>query len=498
MTAPALRLVKDNTPNPVPEDGSLSPIDAEITRLAGELLPPAAERFNDIANAKRFLADIGSDLLYCKQAEKWMLWDGTRWATDNSDFVFQYAEAFAEKLYDGVTDQKSARYKNAERANNRAGFEAFQKLAQRSKSVEIATFDAIEKSGHLLNCRNGTLDLSSGELRPHSREDRITRVVGCDYDPEPKTTVWREFIASIMPDAEIRDFLQRCVGYSIAAPVAERAFFLLHGTGANGKSIFINTLNGLLGEYASSADSASFMATRFPSGSQPTPDLARLKGKRFIVVPETQENERLNSTLIKSLSAGDSIVARFLFADVFEFPFHGKLWIATNHKPTITDHSPGFWDRLKLIPFTQRFEAANQLPTDHLMRLLRNAATEVLAWCVEGYREYQKGRLGVPESIQREIDAYKYEQDSIAQFLDERCCTWEQANARRPDVYHIASEYRVSNTDLYKAYEKFCKENGEYARSHRRLTQNMFERGFKQLNSGGRYWDGLRVVNSEQ
>ena len=206
----------------------------------------------------------------------------------------------------------------------------------------------------------------------------------------------------------------------------------------------------------------------------------------------------MNEALVKALSAGDKVTARFLFGEFFDFFFSGKLWIATNHKPTITDHSKGFWDRVKLIPFSQDIPADEVIKSDDLMAQLLADASAVLTWAVQGCRDYfDLDGLDVPDCIQAEIDTYRREQDSIAQFIEERCETIEQGRERLPDKYLIPADYRVSNKDLYAAYKEFCTANGEYLRSHRRLTQNMHERGFHQLNSGGRYWDGVKLVSTE-
>lgn len=463
------------------------------------LMPPddgGPQRYDDLANSKRFLQIIGDDMLFVVEPKKWFIWSGTHWKLDRDDFVFEFAEDFAASLYDTAIDE--AAMKNAKRANNRAGFNAFLELSMRKQSVSIETFD---RQPHLLNCLNGTLDLRTGDLRPHDKADRITRVVNCDYDADglDRPNAFIPFLERIQPDASIRAFLQRSIGYSLLGSVRERAFWILYGTGNNGKSIFTNLFNNLLGEYASTTPAASLMASK--QSTIPN-DIARLRGKRFILIPETEENERLNASLVKSLSAGDTVSARFLFGEYFDFEFSGKLWIATNHKPTITDHSKGMWDRMKIVPFSVDVPANEVVKSDDLMRSLMADAPAVLAWAVQGCRDYYEADgLDTPPVIQTEIDAYRREQDSIAQFLEERCQTWEQAVALKEKDDRLVifeSDFQVPNGDLYAAYKKFCEQNGEYLRSHRRLAQNMKERGFQQRNSGGRYWDGIRLTETEK
>lgn len=480
----------------LPERPESDPVENLITELARDasrtpdnVLPPSgAARYDDLANSERFLDFAGEDVIYCPEAKKWLIWQGTHWQFDRADFVFELAAEFARSLYSTATDKDS--YLNARRASNRAGFNAFLELAQRRKTVSIDRFD--NQTG-VLNCLNGTLELESGSLRPHDRADLITRVVNANYDFDSHSGFFEAFLARIQPDANIRAFLQRSIGYSLLGSVPERAFWILYGTGNNGKSVFTNLFNNLLGEYASTTTTATIMQGNLSAIPN---DIARLKGKRFILVPETEENERLNAALIKRLSGGDTVSARYLFGEYFDFYFSGKLWITTNHKPIITDHSKGLWDRLKLVPFAENIPDNEVIKSDDLMSRLMADADAVLTWAAIGARDYcDQKSLATPDVIQREIDAYRYEQDSIAQFIDERCQTLDQARQSEPQRYFAESDFQIPNSDLYAAYRKFCEANGEYARSHRRLSQNLRERGFQQIKNNARQWAGIRLLD---
>lgn len=498
MTAPTLKLVPNDpieTEINEIEGSMLSAKKAALMKRGGpggDVLPPVdIERYDDLANSKRFLDIIGDEMLYVPEQKKWMIWQGSHWAVDREDFVFQFARDFAGKLYDDADNNEA--YKNAQRANNQSGFNAFTQLSMRQKSTPISTLDDQGRTSRLLNCRNGTLDLRTGDLRGHEKADRITRVVRCDYVEGARSETFETFLKRIQPDPDVRAFLQRSIGYSLLGTSPERAFWILYGTGNNGKSIFTNLFINLLDGYASTTPSATLMQKR----GDATNDIARLRAKRLCVVPETEENERINAAMIKAMSAGDIVTARFLFAEFFDFEFTAKLWIATNHKPTVTDHSKGFWDRCKLIPFAIDIPESEVIKKDELMRRLMADAPAVLAWAVQGARDYfEMAGLDVPRVIQDEIDAYRKEQDSIAQFLEERCQTIEQAREIRPDRYFADTEFEVTNSELYSAYEKFCKSNGEYQRSHRRFTQNMLERGFRQGRQRSRYWEGLRLIDT--
>lgn len=504
MIAAALKLVPDSVDQQIDEiDGEMLAANLELVRSKKgtvEVLPPDGfQRYDDLANARAFLRDIGEQAVYCPEAgKKWFVWKHTHWEMDHEDFIFEYAEDFAERAYGEARRieneaARTAAKANAVRINNAKGFNSFLGFAQRKKTVKISSFDDKDATGHLLNCKNGTLNLRTGALKPHDRADNITRVVRTNYLPGAVSPVFERFLERILPDPDIRAFLQRSIGYSLLGTVPERSFWILYGTGNNGKSILTNLFINLLGNYASTTPASSIMAVQ-QSSSIPN-DIARLKGKRFIVVPETNENERVNAALLKSLSAGDKVSARHLFAEWFDFYFTGKLWIATNHKPRITDHSKGFWDRVKLIPFVQDITDAEVIKSDDLMRQLMAEAEGILAWAVQGSLDYfEMGGLDAPKVIQAEIDAYRFEQDSIAQFIQYCLETVDSFKLARPDEYVIVSNFEADNGKTFETYKKYCNQTGEFCYHQRLLTQKLRERGFTQYPDGGRRkWTGFRI-----
>lgn len=435
--------------------------------------------WDDISIARLFTQECKNEIRFNSDSKKWLIWKGAHWQTDKIDEVVLRAARFSQSLYakapalvKNQADMTTAQ-RQIKRSNTSVGLNAFLNISRAFLSL---TSDELDKNPYLLNCKNGTVNLRTGELEPHSAANLITKLVPYNYEAGAQSRVFDNFLADIQPDPVVRQFLQESIGYSLLGVARERCFWILYGTGNNGKSVFIDLFSELLSDYASSTNSASVMSSkhdRIPN------DIARLHGKRFIVIPETEENERLNAALIKALSGGDKITARFLFGEFFDFYFSGKLWIATNHKPTITDHSKGFWDRLKIIPFTVDIPAASVIKKDTLLSALLDDAPAVLAWAVAGCRSYfGNNSLTVPQKIQDEIETYKYEQDSIAQFIDEACET--------------GGHLSVDNAKLYRRYKDFCADNGEYVRTQRRFTQNLKERGFSQSRiSTGRIWIGI-------
>lgn len=466
----------------------------------GEIVPVLASdtRWNDIANAERFLMHFGENLRYCVEADKWMIYADGYWQTDHKYDIAEFARRFVKReLEDALADPRKdkERRRNAERINNRAGFNAMLDMAMQLRAIRISEFDS-ERTHYLLNCKNGTLDLKSGKLNDHNREDFITRVIDVDYDEKAECPHFDRFMGEIQPDADVRGFLQRSMGYTLLGAVPEHAFWILYGIGNNGKSVFTKLFMNLLGPYSSGMQAESLMESKRAAGAA-SEDIARLKAKRYVLVSESNDGERINAAQIKALSAGDVVTARELFKGSFDFAFTGKLWIATNHKPQITDPSKGMWRRVKLVPFTQNIPDDRIVRQDELHARFRSEFSGILNWAVRGCLKYIKDdSLSTPEVIEKEIAQYKFEQDSIAQFLMECCETIDQALAIAEPVggYVNALDYRAGNTPLYEAYVKYCKNAGErYPRTQRRFTQNLQERGFKQMNSAGRYWEGLRL-----
>ena len=442
------------------------------------------QHWDDIGVSRLFVDSVADKAKFSRERGKWLLWNGKFWETDTKERIGIIAQDFAQSLYKKIADFNltTAEFNDAsrqiKRSNSNSGLKSFLELSKAHLSVMNSELDC---NPYLLNCKNGTIDLRKEEIRAHSAADLITKCVPFDYEKDAKTPNYDKFITTVQRVPETVEFIKRSIGYSLLGIARERAFWILYGNGNNGKSVFIDLWSEILGDYASATTASSVMNSkndRIPN------DIARLAGKRFIVIPETEENERLNASLIKALSAGDKITARFLFGEFFDFYFSGKLWIATNHKPGVTDHSKGFWDRLKLIPFEVDIPKEQVIKRDILLGNLLSEAGGILAWAVRGCREYfEADSLGVPAHIQNEIDDYKYDQDSIAQFVDECCAE--------------GADHTESNKTLYQRYSDFCKDNGEYTRSQRRFTQNLKERGFtQQRNQGGyvgRYWEGIML-----
>jgi putative DNA primase/helicase len=270
-------------------------------------------------------------------------------------------------------------------------------------------------------------------------------------------------------------FLQRAIGYSLTGDVSEQCFFLLYGTGANGKSTLINTILLLLALYGMKATTELLMQSK--NDRHPT-ERADLFGKRFVAAIETEEGHRLHEAFLKEVTGGDRIRARRMREDFWEFEPTHKVWLATNHKPTVkgTDHA--LWRRIKLIPFTVQIPEKEQ--DKRLPATLQGELPGILAWAVRGCLAWQKDGLGVPEEVTIATAGYRAEMDVVGQFLQECCVAGQHA--------------RVKASHLYDAYRKWCDASGEMPMVQRNFGLRLSERGFQRYTNNGSWWRGLGVM----
>lgn len=456
----------------------------------------------DSGNAERLADRHGVDLKYCAKLNGWHVWDGQRWQLDETgevirralETVREYGKQ-AEKLLkekteaaEKETDLKKqaeladevkaaeAMVKFARQSENRARLEAMATLAQAQPGIP-ALPDDFDSDPWLLNVANGTLDLRTGELQEHRREDMITKLAPVEYDPAAKCPRWETFLHEVMDgDGEMIRYLQKAVGYSMTGDTGEQVLFFLYGTGANGKSVFLNVIQELLGDYAQQAPTSLLMAKQ--NDNIPN-DVAGLKGARFVATIETEDGKRLAENLVKQLTGGDPVRARFLRQEYFQFKPECKLWLASNHKPLIRGSDYGIWRRIHLVPFTVTIppEKRDRRLTDKL----RAELPGILRWAVDGLRKWLEEGLNPPLKVQAATEEYREDMDSIGAFLAE-CCV-------------IDPTAKAPVKTLYETYVRWCQENGEPPMKQRMLSKRLKERGFRQDKStGGRMaWYGLGV-----
>lgn len=460
----------------------------DVRQLWAKQNPDAAERvrpLTDMGNAERLVAQRGDEIRFCSSWVKWLVWDGTRWELDVLGAVYQHAKDVVRTIAreaNGVEDDdvREAILKHATRSESLRSRDAMVKIAGNEPGIGVR-YTELDADPWAFNCTNGTIDLRTGKLQPHSREALLTKRAPVAFDANADCPLWKAFLDRVMGGrADLVSFLQRAVGYALTADVREQVLFFLHGSGSNGKSTFTRVLLDMLGEYASPGAPDLLMAKH--GEAHPT-EVADLFGRRLVVCQEIEQGRAFSEVLVKQLTGGDAIKARRMREDFWDFlPTH-KFFIAANHKPVVKGSDHAIWRRIRLIPFEVTISDAEKDP--ELPAKLARELPGILRWAVDGCLAWQKEGLGVPDAVAAATGAYREEQDVFGAFVADACTLSEHA--------------RVSAKELYVAYERWCLQNGEKALSARTVGVRLGERGLRPMKSGAvRFWSGISLKTDDE
>ncbi len=445
----------------------------------GSPTPTAGFNLTDLGNAERFFADHGEDVRFCYPWRKWLVWTGARWKRDDSGQVHRLAKETVRGIYREASaaedeDRRKAIANHARASESEARIRALIELA---KSEAPVSPDELDADPMLLNVKNGTIDLRTGVLRKHRREDLITKLTSVEYDPNAGAPAWEAFLERVLPGEDLRGFVRRAAGYSATGDTSEQCMFINHGPGGNGKSTFQEAVSAALGDYAMRTPTETLLVKR--AGGVPN-DVARLKGARFVTASETEEGRRLAESLVKDLTGQDTISARFMWAEWFDFKPTHALHLSTNHKPEIRGTDAAIWRRIRLIPWAVTIPAAEQ--DKKLTEKLRGELPGILAWIVRGCSEWMREGLKAPEEVRRATRAYRAEMDVLAAFLTDCCLRDEGEEA-------FAGE-------LWGAWKHWCEETGEQVGTQKRFGGQLAERGFlnhRDSRTGRKVWSGVSL-----
>jgi putative DNA primase/helicase len=441
---------------------------------------PAEElRCSDMGNGYRFARRHRLNVRYNYVSGKWYVFDGRRWLEDDSGEVYRLAKETAiniliEAAHTENEDRRKALAKWASVSEGDSKLRAMLHMAESELPVKLEVFDA---DPMLFNCANGTIDLRTGSLRPHRREDMLTKLSPVAYDVEAQPVRWLAFLDRVFAgDQQLIKFIQKAVGYSLAGDTSEQCLFINYGTGANGKSVFLKTIAALVGDYGQQVQTSTLMIKQHQGVNN---DVATLRGARFLAATETDDGQKLAESTVKQLTGGDKVRARFLFQESFEFTPQFKIWLAANHKPEIRGNDHAIWRRIRLVPFNVTIPKAEQNP--HLDAELKEELPGVLAWAVEGCLRWQREGLGEPEAVTKATADYREEQDAIAGFLSEKCV--------------VGEHYQVTAKEIYYAYKTWCISNGEEALSAKWLGLQLRARGFlPDQDRKNRFYRGIGLI----
>lgn len=425
----------------------------------------------ELGNAERIAYYHGDNIRYCNELE-WLIWNGKQWQEDSKRQIeaitaktlrWLYAEAKAEEdKYQSKLLHDWA--KKCERRSIRISsiLDVRPMVSVRKKDLDSHSF--------LFNCDNGVIDLKTGELLLHDRDLLLTKISPIKYDKNATCPNWIAFLESIFKtaagerDHELICFLQKAIGYSLTGVTKEQVMFFLFGNGRNGKSTFINIIQDLLGDYGRQTNSETFLKKRNDSGINN--DVARLDGARFVSAVESEEGQQLSEALVKQITGGEKMSARFLRQEYFEFTPEFKVFFTTNHKPIIKGSDEGIWRRIMLIPFTVTIKKEN-IDYD-LQDKLAKEMPGILRWVVEGCMKWRAEGLRAPQAVKDATEEYRQDMDILGPFIDENCIVDPAA--------------KVAAKTIYENYTNWCYKNNEMELKNRVFYRQLEIRGFKKEN----------------
>jgi len=442
----------------------------------------------DLGNAERFCDQHRGEAMFDFRNNSWRIWDECRWSRDRDGAILRLAGLTARSITVDVETEKNPKRQTvienyAVRSEGRERLISMVFLAK-SRIGMTAKPSQWDADPWLLNCQNGTVNLKTGELQPHQRDDYITRLAPIDFDPAAQHDILDQVLSTALPDEETRAYFQRLVGYSLIGQQIEDIVVFVYGPTASGKTSLTEPLRKYLGDYATALDPSTVSAKSFDRAGAASPDLAGLVGKRFVNSSELQEGMRLDAGMIKRVSGGEAIVARNLYSDPFEFVPAFTLWLISNHYPIVGASDDAIWRRLRVLPFSHSIPPDQRDPEIKKI-LLHECGPAVIAWAVKGAVDYFSEGLGVePEAIQIATAEYKETQDLLLDFIED-CC--------------VLNPYaECSNTDLRKTYEDWCEDNGvKRPLSPKKMSGELQSKGCERIRIiNKRGWSGIGVRDS--
>ena len=443
--------------------------------------------YDDTGNAERLKDLFGDNIRFNYTSNSWMYYDGKRWKHDDTGRMKILADKVVENmkneklfLADGVDqeDMEKYRYRHWKDSRNHNKKVNMMKECEHLLPVTNETFD---NDFNLFNVQNGFINLIKGQLSEHERSNYFTKISNVEYTDKADCPKWDEFLDDIfLGNQELVRFIQRAVGYSLSGHTSEQVLFVLYGNGRNGKSVFLDILNEVFGNYSTNIQPQAIMASK--NNSDASPEIAKLDGARLVTTTEPNEGERFDEGLLKQLTGGDIVSARKLYENEFEFTPQFKLWMATNHKPYVRGRDEGIWRRFVIIPFDKQIPL-HEIDRD-LTKKLKRELPAIMRWCVDGFLEWQRIGLSEPAIIKEQRDEYRTEMDSISAFIEE-CCETDY-------------KFKISASELFSAYDNWAKRNNQHKMTNVKFAAEMLKKFERTTIKGKRYYRGLKIAEDSQ
>jgi putative DNA primase/helicase len=455
----------------------------------GELILRAEDR--DYGHAQ-VLAPLICDRYRWAAHRGWMQWTGKVWEEVGEEVVIKEAMERLRNFYKAERvkvdpGDESAKEIIDQKIQEASTYQTVRSVVQLLKAdPAIATKpDAWDRHPWLVNVANGVVDLQTNRLQEHCPHWLLTHYAPVTYDPAADCPKFKQHLELCLPSAHVRRQVQRDIGRALYGGTLEESLAIWYGTGANGKTTTCRVLHEVLGSYAGWAAPNLFVQSKHeqhPTGK------ADLVGKRLVFLEEMNVGCRLDTALVKELTGGGMIKARFCYKDFFEFPRTFSFILATNHKPRIPETDKGTWRRIRLIPWTQEIPAEKRRPQDEVVRELVQEASGILNWALAGWADYMQDRAWVAAEVQQASEDYRLQNDEFGEFLQE-CC-------------ELGDGYQVKKRELYQAYCNWYTSNGlGKPPSHKMVSSWLKERGISEARLGhdkAHYYLGIRVIKDQQ
>ena len=442
---------------------------SKLTLSLEEMAPHTNPRYGrDEIGLGNMFADFFKPIArYNSERGIWFVYDGVVWQPDMENLkVAELAKYLADKLYLFALKitEEDVRKRFIDRVRKLQLRKHRDTMLKDAKSVFPLSMKQYDQDIYLFNCKNGTLDLRTMEFREHRPEDFLTKVSPVIYDPDADCPRWRTFITEIMQGDKARaDYLQKAIGYSLTGDTRMECLFNLYGpTSRNGKGTTMESILRIMGEYGKNADPTMLQAKFNSQSGGPSEEIARLAGSRFVNISEPEKKITLDAALTKRLTGNDTITARYLHENSFEFRPNFKIFINTNHRPNITDLTLFESGRIKIIPFDRHFEENEQDKDLKSTFAKPENMSGILNWMLEGYKLFRSQGLAMPDSVVQATTDYQIFSDKMGQFFDECIEEKEGCELRRGAVY--------------TRYKEWCGENGYRAEAAKNLNQDIEKR----------------------
>ncbi|MEX3621886.1 phage/plasmid primase, P4 family [Viridibacillus arvi] len=426
--------------------------------------PKKKFRLNELGNAERIAHEYGHVIRYVGDMG-WMMWDGKRWKFDNKKQIERIANKVLRELEKSEDEFERKWARSCGKRNIRMN------SIKDLMPLVPAEREEFDRHKFLFNVENGTINLKDGKLQQHDRELKLTRISNVAFDGKAECPTWLKFLDQIFKgDKELIEYMQCLVGYSLTGDISEQSMYFLVGGGSNGKSTYVNAVKSLLGDYGLQTKSDTFIKKKDTGANN---DIARLANARFVSAVESEEGEKLQESLVKTITGGEPILARFLRQEFFEFLPEFKVFFTTNHKPIIGGVDDGIWRRVKIIPFTLSLK-----PHERDKKLDEKLSLEmpgILNWAIEGCLKWQKSGLKEPRVVVDATGNYKEDMDILAPFLNEVCYIDEPKN----------ESIKIEAKELYNVYDSWCYKSGERALGNRSFYRMLETKGFGKAKGAG-------------